>query len=856
MMYNKSAWHNLRLIGMILVLALTSLGTGCRTRTPPDEPGEVTITFACREWALGEYEALAEQFQEENLHIKIRLISFQEILGSGEALLNWTEDNLRRLVSTADTLTMQPFVLITRLGLLQDLTPFIEADQGFHSEDFYPAALESLQWDGGTWGLPLGVSLDMIFYDKEAFDEAGVTYPEPGWTWDDFLAKAQALTKREGDQVTRWGFAQRSFNPTPFIAGRAAPLVDDTITPLTPLLDTPKVAQAVRWYADLYLKHQVAPFFEPGQPEAYRLVEEGHAAMWSETVYNLQRCSGGREIGIAPYPVDKPADATTPISVEGYVMSAGTAHPQESWRWLDFLTHHATPGTFGPPALPARRSVAAETGYWETLSEEEAAAYRFALEHAYSDMLAYDFAAAFALPGALKCVLKGEKDVEEALAEAQIEAYELLSKLAGASEPRPIAVATQEPTPEEGMTITFFSSFDQSDYKTLAQAFHESHPNITVKVKGPSSDRLGLEEMAADSDCFLVWGRQVAEEKTRRHILNLQPFLDAEPAFPLADFYPPALEAFRWQSDLWGLPVDVSVKLVYYNKDLFDTAGVAYPQPGWDLDDFLSKAQALTWGNGEDKQSGFIYSNNTVADLYDFIHLWGTSVVDEQQDPPWPRFDDPAVIEAMRWYVALSTVHGVTPLLPEKEAGERRWTLLSEGKVAMWTDINSAWQSPLPLDWLGVAPLPLNEGGSIVISSLDLQGYYISAETPYPDQCWTWLRFLSDHGQQVARNLPARRSAAESSGYVERTGEEMAAAMRFSLEHGLYDSVSVEGSWFVRAYNWLEQALEQAMQGQDVAQILAETQRKAKVYVLCLESKGGFADEEAQKTCAEEADSR
>ena len=57
-------------------------------------------------------------------------------------------------------------------------------------------------------------------------------------------------------------------------------------------------------------------------------------------------------------------------------------------------------------------------------------------------------------------------------------------------------------------------------------------------------------------------------------------------------------------------------------------------------------------------------------------------------------------------------------------------------------------------------------------------------------------------------------------------------------------------------FSWLEQALEQAIQGQDVAQILAETQRKAKVYVLCLESKGGFADEEAQKTCAEEADSR
>ena len=883
-MMRRNIWHNLRLMGMIAVLALTGLGAGCRGQrtgeptpisqmgqpSPSEGQAEVTISFACHEVEFSQYEDLAEQFHEENPHVKVRVLSITEILGLGENW-HWPEDTWQQLVSAADTLVLGASPRVTRQGLVYDLTPFIEADQGFHPEDFYPAALESLQWDGGTWGLPSAINFGMIFYDEKAFDEAGVAYPEPGWTWDDFLAKAQALTKREGDEVTRWGFVQPWFNPLPFITGRTGPLVDDSTTPPTPLLDEPEVVQAVRWYADLYLEYQVTPFLEPPdvepgepvRPEGFSLIEEGDAAMWSDVSFTFQwRSQQSREIGIVPYPVDKPTDATTPIFVESYAMSAGTAHPQEAWRWLDFLTRRADLDPYGF-SLPARRSTAAEMGFWDDLDKDVAAACHFALEHAYSRRLAYAGAGG-ALHEALTAILKEEKDVEEALAEAQVKARQRLSEEAVEREqitPQPVVVATPEPMGEEGVEITFAPFlFDAASYRELAESFHEDHPDVTVKVKSPTfSSRYGLEEMAAAGDCF-GWFGLAADESSRQHMLNLQPFLDADPAFSRADFYPQALEPFRWQGDLWGLPAEALVKVLAYNHDIFDAAGVAYPQAGWDLDDFLSKALALTQGEGDDKQYGFISLHGGSDDLDTFIALQGVFLMDEERDPPWPRLDDPAVVEAVRWYVELSTVHGTSPLFPgedpsrpETTAWERRQALLSEGKAAMWitTPLQEGMVHGSP-DRLGITPLPLNDGGAIPSSFL---GYYISAATPYPRQCWEWLKFLSDHGQQVVRGLPARRSAAESPEYAERMGEEMAAAMRFSLQHGASGSPMDTEPWLSPVtYSWFWQAFGQALQGQDVAQALGEAQRKAEAYVLCLEREDGFADEEVQKTCAREVD--
>lgn len=68
---------------------------------------------------------------------------------------------------------------------LTDLTPYIE--NGTINLDDYPAdALAWATYNGTVYGVPTGLNGPGILYNKEIFDAAGVPYPSPDWTWEDF----------------------------------------------------------------------------------------------------------------------------------------------------------------------------------------------------------------------------------------------------------------------------------------------------------------------------------------------------------------------------------------------------------------------------------------------------------------------------------------------------------------------------------------------------------------------------------------------------------------------------------------------------------------------------------------------
>ena len=63
---------------------------------------------------------------------------------------------------------------------------------------FGPKLLGAYNYDGVQYGLPTDLDLQLIYYNKDLFDAAGVSYPEAGWNWDDYLAISKALTQGEG----------------------------------------------------------------------------------------------------------------------------------------------------------------------------------------------------------------------------------------------------------------------------------------------------------------------------------------------------------------------------------------------------------------------------------------------------------------------------------------------------------------------------------------------------------------------------------------------------------------------------------------------------------------------------------
>jgi ABC-type glycerol-3-phosphate transport system substrate-binding protein len=372
--------------------------------------------------------------------------------------------------------------------------------------------------------------------------------------------------------------------------------------------------------------------------------------------------------------------------------------------------------------------------------------------------------------------------------------------------------------------------------------------------------------MAGSSDCF-QWYPSFQDAENREAILPLDPFLDADPSFTTGDFFPQVLDQFRWQGQLLGLPADITPSVVEYNQDLFDAAGVDYPALDWTTDEFLAAAVALTQGEDEEtKQYGFVPQMYELNDMIFLLSGRGAKLVDQGADPPALSYNDPDTVEAMRWFVGLTTEHAVKPIFLTditKLAGAsslmlEREALINKGRGAMWTSTGATAGLFGEREGLtiGTAPMPTDPGvagGGYSGAS----GFFIAADTENALACWQWITFLSSEPGAVQDALPARRSVAESDAYRQQIGAGRADAYLASVGDGEVPStfqIFSDEEWLGGALYWLGQAYDQVLKGEaTVEEALDAVQSLADDYRACVIAADDFSADSWQ-SCVQEVD--
>jgi multiple sugar transport system substrate-binding protein len=151
------------------------------------------------------------------------------------------------------------FVTFASKGVLEDLTPYAQADSSFANPDFFPRILNRFTVDGKLLAIPRDVApFACVFYNKDLFDQAQLPYPNDDWTWDDLLRMARALTKKdENGRTTQYGFYGWAWQN--FVYGNGGALVDNVEKPTRTLIDDPKTTQGLQFYADLINLYKVMP---------------------------------------------------------------------------------------------------------------------------------------------------------------------------------------------------------------------------------------------------------------------------------------------------------------------------------------------------------------------------------------------------------------------------------------------------------------------------------------------------------------------------------------------------------------------------------------------------------------------
>ena len=152
-------------------------------------------------------------------------------------------------------------------------------------------------------------------------------------------------------------------------------------------------------------------------------------------------------------------------------------------------------------------------------------------------------------------------------------------------EPTKAPAPTQAPVPTlEPAEISFMMWGDPEELKVWQQIvddFQAKNPNIKVNVDVSDWDSYWtkLKTLYAGGtppDVFAMDAPLYPDWVSRGALLNLQPYIDATPGL-LDGLYPNTLEVYKTPAGYYGLPRDFQTIVLFYNKDIFDAAGVEYP---------------------------------------------------------------------------------------------------------------------------------------------------------------------------------------------------------------------------------------------------------------------------------------
>ena len=301
---------------------------------------------------------------------------------------------------------------------------------------FYPAFMDNSMTGGKTYGIPFQRSTPVLYWNKEAFKEAGLDPNTPPATWEEMVEFGKKLTKTDSNgNVTQWGVRIPS-SGFPYWLFQGLTTQNDVILANDAgnktNFDDPKVAEALQFLVDLSVKHKV---MQPGivewgsTPKAFF---EGQAAMIWTTTGNLTnvRDNAPFDFGVAMLPANKRRGAPTGGG-NFYIFKDST--DEQKAASFDFIKWITAPEQAAKWTI-ATGYVAPRADTWETPAMKDyvagfpqALVARDQLEYAVAELATYQNQRITTIfNDALEAAITGTKTPADALKEAQAQAEAIL----------------------------------------------------------------------------------------------------------------------------------------------------------------------------------------------------------------------------------------------------------------------------------------------------------------------------------------------------------------------------------------------------------------------------------------------
>lgn len=182
-----------------LIVSLNAKGQQGKEVTTESEKTEITyFTFSAAPDHLDHLDEMIAIFEEKNKDIKINV----ETAGWDDYFNKLQVNIAGGIAPDVFELNYENFVTYAAKGALYNLNELADKDSSFSKDVYYPRSYDSFNYKNVQYGLPETFSTVVLYYNKDLFDAAGISYPEEDWTWDDAIEAAKKI-RDPGNDV--WG---------------------------------------------------------------------------------------------------------------------------------------------------------------------------------------------------------------------------------------------------------------------------------------------------------------------------------------------------------------------------------------------------------------------------------------------------------------------------------------------------------------------------------------------------------------------------------------------------------------------------------------------------------------------------
>lgn len=348
-------WRLWARLSLVLALLFSIGHTAAYAKDP------ITLRFVVFEGdeGLTAMRKLLLRFESENPGVKVHLENadyasyFQKLLAQFAA-------NVAPDVARMDVPNFQRFA---KRGALTPLNGFFGDTPGFDIHAYYKKIVDAHSYKGQVFVLPSDIApMGIVYFNKRAFREAGIPYPDGSWTWDfderpelrekDFLWVAHHLMKQDASGKTvRYGVlpAWPGILTDVFADSQGLQIVDNPEAPTRLFLTDPRYIRTYQFVSNIYQKRHwclnPTELSSVMSATADQMFTRGQTAMYICGIWSVKGIREDMKKG-ATNPFDWDITLTPayahgkrgmPTGGSGYAMLSSTAHPKEAWKLIEFM---------------------------------------------------------------------------------------------------------------------------------------------------------------------------------------------------------------------------------------------------------------------------------------------------------------------------------------------------------------------------------------------------------------------------------------------------------------------------------------------------------------------------------------